>query len=100
MATWLRDCFQRAFAWAVTHGQAVPTTRAGLLDSALTHLSAGASTRREFASALARGLGANMLPDVRAQFLQEMNRSVRWAVGAVWLRSQCGARACGEGGRH
>lgn len=37
----------------------------GLLTSALSHLALGAGTRREFLTAAARGLGANMAPDVR-----------------------------------
>lgn len=67
----------RACACAV---QAVETTRGGTLDAALSHLGclgAGA-TRRDFLAALARGLGGNMTPQVRADFENDL---ARWVGG-------------------
>ncbi len=74
LATWLRDLLPRALSWAASHDQAVATTTSGTLGSLLSHMLRGAATLREFARALARGLGANMAPNVRAQFMQELTR--------------------------
>jgi hypothetical protein len=48
----------------------------------LSHVGGGANLgcKRDFVSAVARGLGANMTPDVRADFLDALGRLVRCAV--------------------
>ncbi len=83
--TYLCISFLRCSKWAVSQSNAIlvhdtSTMRmhtslcTGLLDSALSHLALGAATKREFAAALARGLGANMEPGVREEFVSELSR--------------------------
>lgn len=49
----------------------------GLLSSALSHLGAEeAGTKHDFVVALARGVGANMTPEVRANFYADLGRWV------------------------
>ena len=52
-------------------------TQVGLLSSALSHLTGGIGSKRDFVVALARGLGANMAPDTRSDFLADLGRWVR-----------------------
>lgn len=60
----------------LAHPRAVETTKGGCLDAALSHLAMGASTKFEFVSALARGLGSNMTTEVRADFMTDLARWV------------------------
>lgn len=46
----------------------------GLLHSALSHLSEGAGSKHDFVGAVARGLGANMSPETRADFYTDLTR--------------------------
>ena len=46
----------------------------GLLDAALSHLALGAGSKHDFIVALARGLGANMMPDIRADFINDLGK--------------------------
>ena len=45
-----------------------------MLDSALSHLNAGAGSKHDFVAALARGLGANMNPETRMDFINDLSR--------------------------
>ena len=48
-------------------------TQIGLLQNALSHI-AGCTTKKEFASGVARGLGSTMAPDTRQAFLAYMGQ--------------------------
>ncbi|MEW5298927.1 MAG: hypothetical protein WDW36_001997 [Sanguina aurantia] len=74
LAGWFASYFGKAFAWVLAHPRAVETTKGGCLDAALSHLAMGASTKFEFVSALARGLGSNMTTEVRADFMTDLAR--------------------------
>lgn len=74
METWCKEYLHRALDWALKAPRAVETTKVGLLDAALSHLAMGAGTKHEFAVALARGLGANMTPETRADFLSDLSK--------------------------
>lgn len=53
-----------------------PLMQVGLLDSVLSQLSGGCGSKRDFAQALARGLGANMSEETRSDFLNDLARCV------------------------
>jgi len=75
MQSWFKDYFFKAFEWGLSRPSAVETTKVGLLSSALSHLGAeDAGTKHDFVVALARGVGANMTPEVRADFYADLTR--------------------------
>ncbi|KAG1663699.1 hypothetical protein FOA52_013267 [Chlamydomonas sp. UWO 241] len=74
MKTWCKDYLHKALEWALKAPRAVETTKVGLLDAALSHLAMGCGSRHDFACALARGLGANMRPETRNDFLSDLSR--------------------------
>ena len=67
--------FTRALEWAKARAPAVPTTRAGLILNALSHLPRNAhATPRDFAVGVARGFGANLPLVAREQLYAEVQR--------------------------
>jgi hypothetical protein len=61
--------------WYLTASLLVPcTSQVGMLDGALSHLAMGAGSKRDFVAGLARGLGANMGPNTRGDFLNDLAR--------------------------
>lgn len=73
---WFDQLFPQAFDWVADSGWQVPTTRHGLLCSLLSQLAAGVSSRRGFAVALVRGLGAGLPPNTRQDFAEAVSRWV------------------------
>ena len=67
------DYFRKALTWAQSRASAVETPHLGLVQNALTHLH-GAVSKRDFACALARGFGANMVPEHREELAAEVGR--------------------------
>ena len=49
-------------------------SKVGLLDAALSHLNLGAGSKHDFIVALARGLGANMTPEIRGDFINDLGK--------------------------
>lgn len=64
---WIDDYFFRALDWVVElNASVVETTKAGVVNNALSHL-VGVSTKAEFVAAAVHGFGSNLLLDQRAE---------------------------------
>lgn len=76
LESWMADLLPHALNWATEHPRAVDLTRAGMLAGAFSHVvgpqGGGPRSKGEAAAALARGLGAHMMPSVRLEFAQEL----------------------------
>lgn len=67
LQTWVDDYFFRALDWVLEQQAAViETTKAGVINNALSHL-VGVSSKSEFAAAAVRGFGSNMVLEKRAE---------------------------------
>ena len=68
----IEEMFFKAVDWCVKANDAVlETSLVGLVLNGLSHL-AGASNRLQFAVALVRGLGGNLMPGTRENFAKEV----------------------------
>lgn len=64
---WVDDYFFRALDWVLHQDAAVvQTTKAGVVNNALSHL-VGVTSKPEFLAAAVRGFGSNMLLEQRAE---------------------------------
>ena len=79
----IEEMFFKAVDWCVKANDAVlETSLVGLVLNGLSHL-AGASNRLQFAVALVRGLGGNLMPGTRENFAKEV--TVPPTAGKVFL---------------
>ena len=67
LQTWIDDFFFRALEWVLEQNCAVvETTKAGVINNALSHL-VGVTSKSEFAAAAVRGFGSNMMLEKRGE---------------------------------
>ena len=67
LQTWVDDYFFRALDWVIEQDAAVvQTTKAGVINNALSHL-VGVTTKSEFVAAAVRGFGSNLMLEQRAE---------------------------------
>eukprot|EP00698_Gefionella_okellyi_P019038 TRINITY_DN5781_c1_g2_i1.p1 TRINITY_DN5781_c1_g2~~TRINITY_DN5781_c1_g2_i1.p1 ORF type:complete len:3148 (-),score=914.00 TRINITY_DN5781_c1_g2_i1:20-9082(-) len=71
---WNDDIFSKSFKAAQSkaqRGSVIPTTKAGMLMNALSHV-VGVSSRSEFVAGLIRGFGANLTAAMRAELTSQL----------------------------
>ncbi|TPX62627.1 hypothetical protein PhCBS80983_g00247 [Powellomyces hirtus] len=72
LADWIGDFFYKSIDWMAQNAEmVVETTKVGLVMNGLSHLT-NVNSRTEFLYSLIRGLGANMYPDKRLTFANEL----------------------------
>lgn len=71
---WFDQLFPTAYDLLALQPAIVPSTRFGLLESVLSQLSAGISSRKDVMLGLARGLGFTLEPTQRQQYVSQLFR--------------------------
>lgn len=76
-ASWFSQLFPRAYDMVLSQPAVVPSTKFGLLENVLSHLSAGVQSKRDLLVGLAQGLGYTLAPEHRADFITQLLRCVK-----------------------
>ena len=73
LESWTKEYFHKALEWTLARQSVVDTTKAGVLNNALSHLE-GADTRNAYAKGLAMGFGALMEEEAQREFVSRVSR--------------------------
>lgn len=76
-ASWFSQLFPRAYDMVLAQPAVVPSTKFGLLENVLSHLSTGVQSKKDLLVGLVRGLGYTLAPEHRTSFVTQLLRWVQ-----------------------